>query len=376
MTLTGNRQPRFIRTEQFEAPKIDLSSIDSLSRHYAQASARGHAAAQCASDLARSGFIPDLILGHSGWGDTLFLRDVFPRARIQSYSEFYYRADGADVGFDPEWPAEDFRSRALTHTKNASILAGLFSADRGIAPTLWQRSVFPQEVQTKIDVAHDGIDTNLIKPNAKASISLKRDDIHLRCGDEVITFVNRNLEPYRGYHVLMRALPYILAERPKARVVIVGGDETSYGPAAPRGKSWRDIFLAEVQDRLDVSRVHFVGQLPYDLYLRLLAVSAAHVYLTYPFVLSWSMLEAMAMQCLVIGSDTPPVREVIEHGTNGILTPFFDIEALAKRVIDALAHPDDYKPMRLQARETIIARYDLHSYCLPRQLALLRDLMA
>ncbi len=375
MTLNGNAQRLLPRTIYFDAPESDLSGIDPLLKSYAKASRRGHAAACRALALAREGFVPDLILGHSGWGDTLFLRDVFPKARIQAYSEFFYQAEGADAGFDPEWPTRDFSSRALTHSKNAATLSGLFSCTRGLAPTQWQRDVFPAEARQRIDVVHDGIDTDIVSPNSSAWIHLNREGIKLSPGDEVVTFVNRNLEPYRGYHVFMRALPRVLAERPKARVVIVGGDGVSYGAAPPQGRSWRDIFLDEVRDRIDSSRVHFVGKLPYALYLNLLQVSAAHVYLTYPFVLSWSMLEAMAMQCVVIGSDTAPVREVIEHGQNGILTPFFDIDALAGNVVAVLARPDEFRDMRHRARQTVVDRYDLRRRCLPQQLSLLDKLM-
>jgi glycosyltransferase involved in cell wall biosynthesis len=194
--------------------------------------------------------------------------------------------------------------------------------------------------------------------------------LKLRPGDEVVTFVSRDLEPYRGYHVFMRALPRILERRPNARAVIVGGSKVSYGPAPRGGTSWRDIFLDEVRDRLDADRVHFVGRVPHRALLDLLRVSAAHVYLTYPFVLSWSMLEAMSAGALVIGSRTPPVEEVITHGRNGILCDFFDPNGIADAVVDALAHPARYQPLRDAGRRTIVERFDLQHVCLPAWLAL------
>lgn len=325
--------------------------------------------------LQEEGFSPDLILGHAGWGETLLLKEVWPRARMQSYSEFYYRAEGADVGFDPEFQKEAFESRAMAHTKNAAMLLALATADRGIAPTAWQRSVFPDELHGKIDVVHDGIDTASVRPNRKAFILLEKRGLTLRPGDELITFVNRNLEPYRGYHVFMRALPTILAARPKAHAILVGANGVSYGRAAPEGQTWKDIFLGEVMDRLDMSRVHFVGQVPHSTFVNVLQVSAAHVYLTYPFVLSWSMLEAMAAGCLVVASDTPPVTEVIRDGENGLLFPFFDTDALSRRVIEALAEPKRFRQVRERARADIVERYDLRTRCLPRQLALIEELM-
>ena len=192
----------------------------------------------------------------------------------------------------------------------------------------------------------------------------------LRRGEEIVTFVARNLEPLRGYHSFMRALPPVLAARPKARVLIVGGDGVSYGAAAPPGTTWKATYLDEVKDGLDLSRVHFLGPLDYLQYLAVLKVSAVHLYLTYPFVLSWSMLEAMSCGCLVLGADVPPVREVID-GTNGIIVPLFEPGRIAAAAIDALAFPASHDDKRTRARATVLARYDLQQVCLPAALALL-----
>ena len=196
----------------------------------------------------------------------------------------------------------------------------------------------------------------------------------LRPGDEVVTFVARQLEPYRGYHIFMRALPLLQKLRPNVRVVIVGADGTSYGAAPPKGQTWKNIFLAEVQDKLDMERVHFVGRVPHDVLTQLMQVSALHIYLTYPFVLSWSLLEAMSIGCLVLGSDTAPVREVIQHGRNGLLTPFFDVEALANSAADALARGKDLQSLREAARATVVEGFDLATHCLPEQVAMLEKL--
>lgn len=220
---------------------------------------------------------------------------------------------------------------------------------------------------------HDGIDTGRFQPAANASVRLRSPDVILRPGDEVVTFCVRQLEPYRGYHIFMRALPLLLQLRPQARVVLVGGDGTSYGAAPPAGKTWRDIFLSEVAPALDMQRVHFVGRLPHPVLTQLMQVSAAHVYLTYPFVLSWSLLEAMSVGCLVVGSDTAPVREVIEHQRNGLLTDFFDVQALAQTVADALARREELAALRSAARQTVVQRFDLFAHCLPAQLALMEQ---
>lgn len=376
ITRHDNRQAELIRTFRYEIDDRGLAQVPPLARHYARAVQRGEAVAQIAMQLRRADFQPDVILGHTGWGETLFLKEVWPRVPLQAYSEFYYQTNGADLGSDPEFQDDDLPGRAMGHSKNAALLLGLATADRGLSPTEWQRDVHPPELRSRIDVVHDGVDTDLARPDPNAFIHLERQKLTFRPGDEVLTFVNRNLEPYRGYHIFMRALPAILSARPKAHAVITGGSEVSYGRAAPAGKTWKQIFLDEVRDRLDLERVHFVGKVPHSVFLNVMQVSAAHVYLTYPFVLSWSMLEAMAAECLVIGSDTPPVREVIQADRNGVLVDFFDVEALAARVIDALANPDSYREIRRQARETILTRYDLKRHCLPRQLALIEALVS
>ncbi|HET7880038.1 MAG TPA: glycosyltransferase, partial [Acetobacteraceae bacterium] len=257
-------------------------------------------------------------------------------------------------------------------TRNSTTIIGLLDADQGITPTAFQADLFPEPLRSRIVVLHEGVDTDLICPSPGATVTLDASGLTLRPGDELVTFVNRDLEPYRGYHIFMRALPRILARRPKARAILVGGDGVSYGAAAPPGKNWRNIFFNEVRERLDTSRVHFVGRVPHQTLQGLMQVTAAHVYLTYPFVLSWSMLEAMSAGALVIGSRTPPVEEVITHGSNGILCDFFDVEGLADAVIDALADQPRYQPLRDAARRSVVARYDLKRVCLPAWLSLCR----
>jgi glycosyltransferase involved in cell wall biosynthesis len=323
------------------------------------------------SSLTASGFVPDVILGHPGWGETLPLRTIFPNARFLLYCEFFYGAEGRDVGFDPEIPEIGADGRVALHLKNATTLLALADCDDGIAPTTWQRSTFPQEYQSKISVIHEGVDVDIVKPNADAVLRL-RSGRELRRADEVVTFVARNLEPVRGYHRFVRALPRIMAKRPRAEIVVVGGDGTSYGALAPKGVTWKSLFFDEIADQVDRKRIHFTGRLPYADYLGALQVSSVHVYLTYPFVLSWSLLEALSAGCLVVGSDTPPVRELL-NDKNGILVPFFDTEQLAERVIDALSFPDRFRSVRAQARRTITEQYDLTRICLPKMLAAIQN---
>ena len=336
---------------------------------------RGEAVARAARQLRDQGFRPDVVCAHPGWGEALFLKDVWPDCRLLLFCEFYYRARGSDMGFDPEFggtQSDDDLCRL--RMKNAHHLLSLEAMDRGVAPTRWQQEQFPPEYRPRIEVVFDGIDTAMVSPRPGATVRLKRDNAALSDADEVITFVARNLEPYRGFHIFMRALPQILRERPKARVIIVGGDDVSYGRRPEQGKTYRRMLLDEVGGGLDMSRVHFVGRVPHNIFLDVLRISSVHVYLTYPFVLSWSMLEAMSLGCLVVGSDTPPVREVVRHGQNGLLVDFFDAHALARTVVQAAADRSAHDHIRANARRTVVEKYDLATVCLPRHLELVRTL--
>ena len=332
---------------------------------------RGLACAEAMLALQSGGLEPDVVVAHPGWGEALFCKDVWPRARMVMFAEFFYSAQGADYNFDPEFAHDSLASRSRLRLKNSVHLHALHACDAAYTPTQWQLSQIPLEYRHKTRVIFDGIDTRVVAPRPEAFIHLKRDDLRLAAGDEVITFVNRNLEPYRGFHSFMRALPEILRRRPKARCLIVGRNDVSYGSKPKAGGNWRQVMLHELGAQLPMERIHFLGGLPYADYLRVIQISACHVYLTYPFVLSWSCLEAMSAARVVVGSRTEPVQEVIEHGKNGLLVDFFDPSALAAQVVAVLDQPAQYQALGTAARRTVVERYDLRSVCLPQQLALL-----
>jgi len=296
----------------------------------------GQAAARAMLALRDGGFVPDTILAHPGWGETLFAKDVYPSARLVHFCEWYYGAEGADLGFDPEFPLS-FDDRARIRVWNAQHALDLVQCDAAVSPTHWQRSRYPEALRAKIAVQHEGIDLDGLGPDPQARV-VTPSGVALAAGDPVVTYVARNLEPYRGFHVFMRALQRIQRAHPRCHALIVGGNDVSYGKRPKGGGSWRERMLAEAA--VDPARTHFVGRLARAQYLRVLRVSAAHVYWTYPFVLSWSLLEALACGAPVIASDTAPVREVIEHGANGRLVDFFDVERLADEVLQALERPE------------------------------------
>lgn len=312
------------------------------------------------------GFKPDVIVGHPGWGDCLYLKDLWPDVPLLSYFEFYYHGTGVDVGFEGEVAEDD---KARVRTKNATNLLNLEACDWGISPTHWQKSLHPKEFQHKISVLHDGIDTVNCRPDPQARITLPNGR-SFGAGDEVVTYIARNLEPYRGLGTFMQAAEIIQKNRPGCHIVAVGEEGVSYGKHLPKGETYLGQWKQKVT--LDAERIHFTGRLPYGELIKLLQVSAAHIYLTYPFVLSWSTLEAMACGVLLVASDTQPLHEVVRDGHNGFLVDFFSPQAVAAKVEEALERREDMLPIREAARRTVEARYAL-AKLLPLHMELIRD---
>jgi len=379
LAITG-REIKGVKLENYKLLRSSTKGIHSLAGDFETKMIRAESCSQKMVQYAKEGFIPDLIVAHPGWGESLFCKDIFPQAKLVHFVEFHY-GKCLDTNFDQEFKNTDpnvisdyyWRIRS----KDASNLMALDSMDMGLTPTKWQLSSVPEYAQKNIEVVFDGVDTDALKPDPEAFVTVKNaaGKQDLKAGDEVLTFINRNLEPYRGYHSFMRALPAIMKARPNARVVIVGGDDVSYSSKPPAGKTWKQLFLDEVKDQLDMSRIYFVGKIPYPVFIKLMQVTRCHLYLTYPFVLSWSCVEALSAGALVVGSRTPPVEEFIQDKKTGLLVDFFDYQQIAKVVIDCLANPQKYDAIRKAARQSIIKNYDLKTVCLPRQLSLLKKLL-
>ncbi|WP_373480059.1 glycosyltransferase family 4 protein [Geminocystis sp.] len=325
-------------------------------RNLENAVLQGQAIYRVTTQLKQEGFYPDIVYGHSGWGPTLFIKDIFPRAKFLCYFEWFYNAHGSDADFDPSDPlsADD---EARIRVKNAPILIDLYSCDRGLSPTLWQKQQFPPEYQSKITVLHDGVDTEFFKPNADTKLVIPEINLDLSKVTEIITYVARGMEPYRGFPQFIETIDILQKRRPNTHFVIVGQNRVAYGKQLPDGKTYKDVMLEKVS--LDLSRVHFTGLLSYDYYLKVLQVSSAHIYLTRPFVLSWSMLESMATGCVVVASKTKPVEELIQDNYNGLFVPFFSPENIADKVEYALDNPEIMAKIRRKARETIVKNYNL-----------------
>jgi glycosyltransferase involved in cell wall biosynthesis len=314
--------------------------------------------------LKKEGFIPDVVYGHSGWGPTLFIKDIFPQSKLLCYFEWFYSSDGADVGFDPDEPVTP-DDRLRIRMKNAPILTDLYSCDAGLCPTLWQRNQFPKEFHKKLKVLHDGIDTQYFSPKKGEKLVLPSIGLDLSDAKEIVTYVSRGMEPYRGFPQFMESISLLQKRRKLCHVVVVGEDRVAYGRQLPKRKTFKQLMLDKFD--FDLSRLHFTDRLPYPQYLQVLRASSVHVYLTRPFVLSWSMLEAMSTGCLIIASNTAPVTEVIQDGINGILADFFSPKNIVTKVEHALDNPDNMKKIRMNARDTILEKYDLNDL-LPKHL--------
>ncbi|MBV9554267.1 MAG: glycosyltransferase family 4 protein [Alphaproteobacteria bacterium] len=372
VTQQHERQLPGVRKIVYPAP-APSSGVHPCAADLDLAVQNGTAVARICEELKAEGFTPDLVAGHNGWGEILYIKEIWPSVPLLGYFEFFYRTRASDLDFDPEF-SPTFEDRLRVRTRNAVNLLGLETANWGQTPTEFQRGLYPEAYRRRISVVHEGIDTETVRPDPTTQLWLAG-GLALSGRDPVITYSARNLEPYRGFHVLMRALPDVLDRHPTARVLIAGGNDVSYGRRPARAASWREQLLAELGGRLDLSRVHFLGYMNYQQYLALLQVSSVHVYLTYPFVLSWGLLEAMAAGCVVVASRTAPVEEVIADGVNGLLVEFFDPAALAERIGDVLARPERHAALGTAARQTVVDRYDLARVCLPAYLRLLRRVM-
>ncbi len=365
-----------VETRKYAPHRVANKDSYGLSKVWEDATGAGFGAAVAAKQIEqKEGFKPDIIIGHVGWGELTFFKQVWADVPIIGFFEYYYNLTGGSVGFDPSEPISD-HAPFLMQARNAVPLANIETVDQGHCPTIWQRDRFPTSFHDRMYVCHDGIRTDKLLPNPKVKLGLGRLGREVTRQDEIITYVARNLEKTRGFHTLMRALPRILKERPNARVLIVGGNDTSYGGKSKHPGGLRAEMEAEVGKDVDWDRVHFFGQVPYPEYQRLIQLSRCHIYLTMPFVLSWSLLESMSMGATMVAADVAPVREAITHGQTGLLVDFFDHDALATQVIDVVSKPKEFAHLGTAARAHVVEKYDFLTRCLPEHIAQINALVA
>lgn len=345
-----------------------------LSAYWEDCVGNGYGVALACEALNAESFRPDIIIGHVGWGELTFVKQVWPDVPVLGFFEYFFLSEGGLVGFDPEFPASD-QARYTMHARNAVHFTNIHTVDLGQTPTEWQKNTYPESFHPKLYVCHEGIRTDLLGPDPDAAIALGRLPRPISRSDEVFTYMARNLEPARGFHVFMRALPEILERRPGARVVIIGGSEVSYGRKIEDPGGYRARMEREVGHKIDWTRVHFVGRVPYSAYRKIIQISRCHIYLTAPFVPSWSLLEAMAMEATVVASDVAPVRELVTHDHTALLVDFFDPSQLARQVAECLANPEDYARLGRQARRHVAQNFDFLSRTLPVHLDRMNSLL-
>ncbi|MEX0583443.1 MAG: glycosyltransferase family 4 protein [Sneathiella sp.] len=330
----------------------------------------GQAVFRTCLELKQKGFEPDIICAHSGWGNSLYVKEVFPKAKLLSYFEWYYHGRGSDADFlDPKTIGHDDTARI--HSKNMPLLMDLATSDWGQVPTRFQLSQIPDIFHSKLSVLHDGVDTDFFKPDPDAPAIIG--NLDLTHAKEILTYATRGMEPYRGFPEFMRAAALLMKQRPNLHVLVVGEDRVAYGKRLPEGESWGKRMVEELKP--DPERLHFTGPLAYSEYVKVLQFSTVRAYLTVPFVLSWSLIESLACGGLVVGSDTAPVREIIRSGINGFLAPFHDPEAFAAQIEEVLDNVSDFQDIRDAARKTAVEKYALKKL-LPRQLHLIEDVAA
>lgn len=356
-----------VRTVVYQTHHKAADDAYGLSKTWETAAGNGFGAVTALAKIVKGGFQPDIVIGHVGWGEMTFFREVLPDTPMIGFFEYFYSVRGGPVGFDPQDKVSD-HAPYLMHGHNVVPLMNIEAVDLGHSPTRWQRDRFPESFHDKIYVCHDGIRTDRLVPNAQAKVTLGRLDRPLTASDEIVTYMARNLETTRGFHQFMRALPRIQKARPNARILVIGGSDTSYGGKSKHRGGLRGQMEAEVGHLLDWDRLHFLGQVPYEDYQKIIQISTCHIYLTMPFVLSWSLLESMAMGATIVASDVAPVREAMVDGETGLLVDFFDPEDLADQVIDVLAAPEDFAHLGVAARQHVVETYDFLTVCLPEHI--------
>jgi glycosyltransferase involved in cell wall biosynthesis len=344
--LSGVKQVSYALTQPAEASDPLLIDIVSALRY-------GRAARETAKQIRDEGFIPDVIVIHPGWGEGLFLRDVFPRSKMICFLEFFFSPEGNF--FDFEGKAPDLDTRAQLHMRNAPLLLALNESAWNISPTRWQKHLFPAVYQQRTTTIHEGVNIQKFVKRQGVEVETPNGSI-LRDGMEIVTFVARHLEPVRGLNSFMRAADLITKNRPKAHIAVVGREEGGYGVPPPNGTTHKEIILRELD--LDLSRVHFFGCVDQSTVVRLLQLSKVHLFLTYPFLISWSVLEAMSCSCVVLGSDTGPVREIINDGVNGLLIDFFNHAKFAELACQVLESPKRFADLGEAARQSIVDNFD------------------
>ncbi len=352
-TLQTNKQKIDIQHVRFSKHREAREDIHPALRRMENAVLTGQAAYSALLTLRNTQWSPDVICAHSAFGAGFFVKDVYPKAKYLAYNEWYFNGPISDDGHPSS--TDDHDALVRSRIANSALLIDLAAMDAGVTPTRWQHEQFPEVFRPNIQILHDGVDTDYYQPGNRTTVGMP-DGTALTSDDDVITYVARGMEPYRGFPQFMEAVAKVQKQNPKAHAVIVGDDRVAYGSKRKDGMTYKEYALKNFE--LDIERTHFTGLVSTNALRAIFRISSVHVYLTVPFVLSWSMIEAMSTGCVILGSDTPPVQEVISDGENGFLVDLFDSDRIAERILDIIQNNSTLADIRAKARETILQRYD------------------
>ncbi len=351
-TQRKNSSMQGLRVFNYESHRSVSKNTHPYAANFENAILHGQAVARSALKLNPTGLDPDIVVAHSGWGPGMFAKDIWPRAKYVGYFEWYYWPDSPDVVHgetDQRTMDDQLRSRM----RNAAILSDLVSCDAGITPTRFQHEQLPKCFHDKVQIIHDGVDTDTYCADRNKKLVIG--NLDLSDADEIVTYVARGMEPYRGFPQFMKSVEMLLKRRPNTRIVIVGEDRVAYGKKLADGDSWKRRALNELE--IDMGRVHFTGLLPRNQYLDVLQASSVHTYLTIPFVLSWSMMESMSAECAIVGSDNAPVRELIDDDVHGALVDMSDPAAVTDKICMLLDDKEKRYALGAAARQRIVDDY-------------------
>lgn len=354
ITTRQDAEQRGVIIKKYAAPERQVDGVHKYLRTLNQDMNGAQEITKAAIELAREGFVATAVVGHIGWAGLMFMREVFPDAKLIGYTEWYFKWQNSWEHFSGEKLNMD--QKISTRMLNATSVLGIEALDACVTPTHWQRSVFPKMYQRNMHVIHEGIDTNTCEPQARRTLFVPGCLKPLSPELKLVTYVSRAMEPARGFFTFMDAAARLAKLDPEVQFVIVGRPHAAYSGSTGDGPTYKEQAIEKYD--VDMSRMHFCGKLQYDDYLQVLKNSSVHVHFSMPYTLSWSALEAMACGCAMVGSSNAPVNEAIEHDVNGRLVNFFDAEGLVREVQDLLADRNEAERLGLAARETVLSRYE------------------
>ena len=315
---------------------------------------RGSAVAKLVQQLIEQDHPPDLVMSHSAWGESLCLRRVCRDVPWISYPELWGNPRSLGFGFDQSL---DGLTPEATRFSSANLITelALLQSSASVVASRSQLLSFPKSLQHRLTLQPEGVDLQRIKPDASACLTIPKMGLEFRAGQPLVTFISRHLEPLRGLRQMLMAWPLVSQTIPEAQLLLVGGKGQGYSLQRPKGQNHLEDALNNLPDTTNRRTIHCLGRLPYEEMLTLLQCSACHVALSYPYTLSWSVLEALSCGVPVISNPDSPISVELGDDANKALAlvPFDDIASLSLKTIELLQHPQRARAMGAAGRSWI-----------------------